>query len=134
MTSSTLLRVAALVALLQFAGHAALFVRSKPTHGPTEVAVVQAMKDHRFDFGGSVRSYWEMYFGYGLEAAGVCLVEAILFWQLAGITASTSLVTVRPIVVLGLVANIAHAVLVLRYFFLVPLVPDLMIAGLLGWV
>src|SRR5438067_1711044 len=108
MTSSTLLRMAALVALLQFAGHVTLFVRSKPTHGPAEVAVVQAMKDHRFDFGGSLRSYWQMYFGYGLEAAGVCLVEAILLWQLAGIAAATSLATVRPIMILCLVANIAH--------------------------
>src|SRR5437763_1527662 len=114
MTAPTLLRLAALVALLQFAGHATLFVRSKPTHGEQEVAVVQAMQDNRFDFGGAVRSYWQMYFGYGLEAAGVCLVEAVLFWQLAGIATTASLATVRPIVLLGIVANIAHALLVMR--------------------
>src|SRR2546426_9055191 len=83
MTTSTLLRVTAVVALLQFFGHAALFVRAQPTHGDAEVTVVAAMKAHRFNFGGSMRSYWDMYYGYGLEAAFICLVEAILFWQLA---------------------------------------------------
>jgi len=31
------------------------------------------------------------------------------------------------------VANVAHAILVTRYFFLVPLVPDILIALLLAW-
>src|SRR2546427_9153063 len=95
MTTSTLLRVTAVVALLQFFGHAALFVRAQPTHGDAEVTVVAAMKAHRFNFGGSMRSYWDMYFGYGLEAAFICLVEAILFWQLATIAGTTPAI-VRP--------------------------------------
>src|SRR2546427_7614596 len=72
MTTSTLLRVTAVIALLQFFGHAALFVRARPTHGDAEVTVVAAMKAHRFNFGGSMRSYWDMYFGYGLQAAFIC--------------------------------------------------------------
>jgi hypothetical protein len=72
-----------------------------------------------------------MYFGYGLEAAFICLVEAILFWQLAAI-AGTAPAMVRPIVALFLMANIAHAILVTRYFFRVPLVPDALIALLLA--
>jgi hypothetical protein len=133
MTSSSLLRVTAIVALLQFAAHGALFVRAKPTHGPGEIAVVQAMKDHQFDFGGAKRSYWDMYFGYGLEAAFICLVEAILFWQLAGI-ATVAPAAVKLIAGLFLAANLAHAFLITRYFFVVPLVPDVLIAGLLGWI
>lgn len=132
MTSSTVLRIAAVVALIQFAGHGALFLRSKPSHGPAEVAVVNAMKENRFNFGGATRSYWDMYFGYGLEAAAVCLVEAILLWQLAGIARAAPGI-IRPIVALVLVSNLAHAVLVLRYFFLVPLVPDVLISALLAW-
>ena len=132
MTTSTLLRVTAGVALLQFFGHAALFVRAEPIHGEAEVALVAAMKAHRFNFGGSMRSYWDMYFGYGLEAALICLVEAILFWQLASIAGKAPQM-VRPIVALFLVANVGHAVLETRYFFLVPLIPDLVIALLLAW-
>lgn len=130
MTPSTLLRIAAVVAVLQFVGHGALFLRAKPTHGPAEVAVVKAMKENRFNFGGSTRSYWDMYFGYGLEAAAVCLVEAILLWQLAAVIRVTP-DSVKPIIALVLVANLAHIVLVLRYFFLVPLVPDVVISALL---
>ena len=130
MTTSTALRAAAVVALLQFIAHTAFFLRAKPTHGDAEVAVVAAMKAHHFDFGGSMRSYWDMYFGYGIEAAFVCLVEAILFWQLAGIASATPSI-LRPIIILFLAANIGHALLVLRYFFLVPVVPDLVISVLL---
>jgi hypothetical protein len=133
MTASTLLRASAVVALLQFVAHGVLFVRTKPTHGDAEVAVLAAMKANRFDFGGSMRSYWDMYFGYGLEAAFICLVEAILLWLLANV-AVTAPAVVRPIIMLFLVANVAHAILVTRYFFLVPLVPDILIALLLAWI
>jgi hypothetical protein len=131
MTTSSLLRAAALVALLQFAAHGIMFVRAKPTHGEIEVSVVQTMRDHRFDFGRSNRSYWDMYFGYGLEAAFICLVEAILFWLLSAAAVGNPAV-VKPIIILFLAANIGHAFLVMRYFFLVPLIPDLLIAGLLA--
>ena len=73
-----------------------------------------------------------MYFGYGIEAACVCLVEAILFWQLAGAaTGNTSLI--RSVAGLFAVANLAHIVVLARYFaFPVPMVFDgLIAAGLL---
>src|SRR3989475_7752447 len=76
MTTSTLLRVTAVIALLQFFGHAALFVRARPTHGDAEVTVVAAMKAHRFNFGGSMRRYWGKYFGYGPRAPLICLRAA----------------------------------------------------------
>src|SRR5258708_12558210 len=96
MTATTFLRIAAIVALLQFAAHTSLIIFSSPKHGPEEVAVVQAMKSHRFNFLGSQRSYWDFYFGYALEAAFICLIEAVLFWQFAG-GASTSPLLLPPI-------------------------------------
>src|SRR6266849_1006727 len=132
MTASLLLRILAVVALLQFIGHGALFVRARPVHGPEEVAIVEAMRSRAFKFAAAPRSYWVMYFGYGLEAAFICLVEALLFWQLATIAGTTPAI-VRPTIALFLVANVAHAILVMRYFFLVPLVPDILIALLLAW-
>ena len=104
MTANLLLRIVAVVAFLQFVGHGAMFVRARPTHGPDEVAVVDAMRAHTFAFAASPRSYWDMYFGYGLEAAVVCLVEAVLFWQLAG-AASTAPALVRSIALLFAAAN-----------------------------
>ena len=127
-STPTLLRVAAVVALLQFFGHTALFLRAKPTHGDAEVAVVTAMRAHRFSFGGSLRSYWDMYFGYGLEAAFICLVEALLFWLLAA-APPADIALVRSIAALFAVANVAHCVMLVRYFaFPVPMLFDTLIA------
>jgi hypothetical protein len=68
MKPTMLLRIASIVALLQFAAHTLLLVFGAPTHGPEEIAVVEAMKSHHFDFMGLTRSYWDFYFGYGLFA------------------------------------------------------------------
>ena len=129
---TVLLRIASGVALVQFAAHTFLFAFSSPKHGPQETAVIETMKAHRFDFLGSLRSYWDFYFGYGLEAAFFCLVEAVLFWQLATIAKSAPLV-VRPIVALFFLANIGHAILAWKYFFITPIIPDVLIAGCLAF-
>ena len=74
-----------------------------------------------------------MYFGYGLIAGGVCLVEAVLLWQLARIAAVNPALP-RPILALLVLANIAHVLLVARYFmFVIPMVFDVLIAALLAW-
>ncbi len=128
MTSTLLLRLVAVVALLQFIGHGTLFVRARPTHGPDEVAIVEAMRSHAFTFASAPRTYWDMYVGYGLEAAFVCLVEAVLFWQLAG-AAPGSGALVRSVAGLFAVANLAHIAMLVRYFaFPLPMVFDGIIA------
>ena len=88
------------------------------------------MKSGRF-FAGATRSYWDLYFRYGLIAAGVCVVEAILLWELGRVVRADPL-SIRPIVALLVVANVGHALLVARYFvFVVPIVFDVLIAALL---
>lgn len=131
MTAAAWLRVAAVLAFLQFVAHAGMFISAKPRNGPSEVAVVEAMKTHRFSFAGARRSYWDMYFGYGLLAAAFCLVESILFLQLAGGTAEARPL-VRSIALLFAAANVAHIGLVARYFFFVPAVADALIAAALA--
>jgi hypothetical protein len=69
-----------------------------------------------------------MYVGYGLEAAAVCLVEAVLFWQLAA-SAGSDAALVRSIAMLFAVGNVAHFVMLWRYFaFPLPMVFDAIIA------
>lgn len=126
-----LLRGASVLAFLQGTAHALMFVSASPKHGPDEIAVLETMKGHRFDFLGSSRSYWDFYFGYGLFAAFNCFVEAVLFWQLATL-ASTLPSRTRPIVALFCFANLAYATLCWRYFFITPIVPDLALALCLG--
>ena len=128
MTSGLLLRIVSLVALLQFIGHGTMFVRARPNHGPEEVAVVNAMRSHAFTFAVAPRTYWDMYFGYGLEAAFVCLVEAALFWLVAA-TAAENRAVVQSVAGLFAIANVAHVIMLVRYFaFPVPMVFDALIA------
>ena len=128
MSVSLLLRALAIVAVIQFAGHGGLFVLSRPTHGVDEVAVVNAMREHAFMFAAAPRTYWDMYFGYGLEAAFVCLLEAVLFWMVAGAPAGSASL-VRSIAVLFAVWNLAHFVMLMRYFaFPLPMVFDGLLA------
>jgi hypothetical protein len=131
-TPAKILALAAGLALLQASAHALLFVSAHPRHGPEEVAVVEAMKAHYFTFGDFARSYWDFYFGSGLLAALNVFVEAALLWQLA-VLARADAHRLRPIVALLALANVAHAALCLRYFFLTPVVADLVIALCLAW-
>ena len=129
--TTTLLRIAAALAAFQGLAHGAFFVSAKP-RSDAEAAVVAAMKTSRF-FGGGTRGYWDLYFGYGLIAAAVCLVEAIVLWQLARI-APLQPALVRPIILTIAVANVVHALLVWRYFaFPIPIVFDVLVAACLSW-
>ena len=124
------IRAASVAALVQGSAHLALFVSARPKHGPAEEAVVAAMQDNRFDFGGGSHSYWDMYFGYGLEAAGVVLFEALILWLLVRPFRADPRGT-APILAVLVLANLAHAALVLRYFFPLPALFDGLVAGLL---
>jgi uncharacterized membrane protein YhaH (DUF805 family) len=119
MKISTLFRIAAVVALVQFIGHTSLFLTYKPMHGPDETAVVQAMQTHYFSFSGYVRSYWDMYFGYGLFSAFNCLIEALLLWFIAPFADSPAR-RILPVAATFLVANVGYTTLIARYFFALP--------------
>ncbi len=127
MNTTVLLYIAAALALVQYIAHAFLFLRAKPSHGQDEIDVVTAMKSHRWNFSGFSRSYWDFYFGYGLLAILWGIIEIFLLWQLAGI-AGISSVSITAFLILLLAANIGHAILTLRYFFLVPAIFDFLIA------
>jgi hypothetical protein len=86
------------------------------------------MRSRAFRFAAAPRTYWDMYFGYGLEAAFVCLIEAVLFWLMSGASLGDSAL-VRSVAILFAVANIAHGIMVARYFaFPVPILFDALIA------
>src|SRR5215470_5460360 len=131
MKTPALLKLTSVLAFVQFCAHTAMFVTYAPVHGAEEAAVVETMKTHFFRFSGAPRSYWGFYFGYGLMSAMNCLIEAVLFWQLAAI-ATKAPRAIRPIAALFLVANVAHFILVRVYFFPLPGYFDLAIAALLG--
>ena len=61
----------------------------------------------------------------------VVFAEAILFWQLAGAPAEARSL-VRAVALLFLAFNVVHALLASKYFFVTPIVPDVLIALCLG--
>ena len=116
---------------MQGLAHGSLILSAKPTHGPAEQMVVDTMKQYVFDFSGAHRSYWDLYLGYALLAAGTCLAEAALLWLVAPM-ASEVPQRLRQLVWLIVFANVAHAWMVVRFFFFVPLVPDVLVIALLA--
>lgn len=121
MNTTAFLRLASILALLACLGHTYLFVSYVPVHGPDEIAVVTAMKIHRFSFGGFVHSYWELYFGYGLFVSIGCLVESVLFWQLAD-AAKRNALSIRPLLLPLIFGEAGYSVLMMKYFFIIPIV------------
>jgi hypothetical protein len=124
MTAANLLRIASLFALVQYSAHALLFLTRTLGRSPNPIALIAASSAH---------SYWDFYFGYGLLAILSGVVEIILLWQLASI-AKKHAGAIRPVVALFIMANLAHAFVVWRYFSLAaPIVFDLVIAMLLAF-
>ena len=131
MKASIFLRIASVGALANAAGHAALFMSYRPSHGPAETAVVAAMKANFFSFGGFMHSYWDLYFGYGLFVLVSSLVEAAILWQLAGLAGNRAIST-RPMIAALLLGEVGSAWLMWRYFFLIPIVSHTLLALLLA--
>jgi hypothetical protein len=75
-----------------------------------------------------MRSFWDFYRGMGLGATISLTAEAILFWQLASL-AKTDAQRLRPIMATFLVAYSVFAVNSYTYFFLGPVIAEIMIAA-----
>lgn len=133
MSASTILHIAAGLAVIQYAAHAFLFTTAKPRHGPEEVSVVEAMKSGHFKFGIRANSYWDMYFGYGLLVVLTGIAEVAFLWLIASLAASGA-PAVKPMISVLLAFNVLHAGLVWKYFsFPAPVIFDGLIAACLAW-
>ncbi|PYX34185.1 MAG: hypothetical protein DMG80_03120 [Acidobacteria bacterium] len=130
MKSSTFLRIASLITFFYFAGHTAS-IPWTPAVGPGEASVLEAMKAHSFNVLGSNRTYWDLYFGFGVIISGYLLVQAVVLWQL-GSLAKREPAQVRAIVASFLVAFIVNAFLSWKYFFVIPLINAILISVCLG--
>jgi hypothetical protein len=106
-------------------------VFGKPQHGAEEIAVIETMKAHQFEFMGSMRGYWDFFFGYGLSLTVSLLIQAILFWRLGSIVKTTP-AAVRPIVGLFCVNYLLLSVIAFKYFFIGPGVLELLMAACLA--
>jgi hypothetical protein len=132
MRPSLFLRAASILTLLHSIGHTVggvFGVDADPT--PEEATALGAMKSHRFEVMGSMRSLWDFFFGWGLIISISLLVQAVLFWQLASL-ANKGMREIRPIVAGFFLGYIGFAILSWNYFFIVPTVNEVLIAICLG--
>ena len=131
MKTTLYLRIASVLAIIHAALHTIGGVLSKPNNGAREIAVIDAMKSQSFNVMGSMRTYWDFFYGYGWLLGLALLVEGILFWQLATI-AKTNAAPIRPIIMLFCLNFIVTTALAWRYFFIAPAVTEILIAAFLA--
>lgn len=120
MKRSTWLRISAAVTLLYAIGHTAGFPWT-PVRSGNAPAVIDAMKTVSIVVGGTTRTYWDFYQGFGLAISGFLAVQAVILWQLASL-ARAGVQRARGITAVVLGGFIYNAVLVGLFFFVQPLV------------
>ena len=125
------LRIASILAIIHAILHTIGGVLSKPNNGAPEIAIIDAMKSRSFNVMGSMRTYWDFFYGYGWILGITLLVQGILFWQLATI-AKTNAAPIRPIMLLFCINFVATTILAWKYFFIAPAVTEILIAAFLA--
>jgi hypothetical protein len=127
MNSALFLRIASVLTFIHCALHTIGGVFGKPKHGVEEIAVIETMKGHAFNVMGSMRTYWDFFFGYGLFVTLNLLLQAILFWALASYV-KTSAGLVRVVALLFFFNYALMSMISFRYFFMAPGVVEVLIA------
>jgi hypothetical protein len=126
-----LLRAASALTFIHAFFHTTGGLLKAPAHGAPEIAVLSAMKTSQFDFMGSMRSYWDFYFGFGLFVTLGLVLQAVLLWQLAALADKVPAVA-RPLLGTLLASFVIAIGLSWRYFFVAPLVTEGIIAALIA--
>ncbi len=124
------LRIASVLTLIHAALHTFGGVFGGVAAGAQQAAVT-AMKTNEFLALGAMRSYWEFYRGMGLAVSVTLTAEGVVFWQLGSMMRSDG-ARLRPILATFLVAYLALAVNSYLYFFLAPVITEILIALCLG--
>jgi len=130
MKTSVYLRIASVLTLIHAILHTVGGVFGKPVPG-TAAMVVATMQANRFRVFGVTRSYADFYLGLGLGITIFLLVGAVLMWQMAGL-ARTDAARLRPMMATLMVGFLAFAVNSCLYFFLAPVIVEVLIALCLG--
>ena len=131
MNPKLLLRASAVVTFVHAMLNTFVGLLSGTSKNHEEVLLLNAMKALHFDALGSLRTYWDFYFGFGLFLTFNLLLLAVLMWQLSSV-AKAQPAMARPFIGMLCIAFLAFAILSWLYFFIAPVVIELVIALLLG--
>jgi len=124
------LRIASVSALVQAVLHTIGGVFGKPGPGAAQAAVL-AMQSNSFMVVGHPRTYFDFYIGFGLAITIFLAIGAGVFWQLSSL-AKNGTYRLRPIIATFLVGYLALVVDAQAYFFIGPVICDVLIALCLG--
>ncbi len=130
MNSTIYLRIASILTLVHSVLHTIGGVFGKPLPGVAAM-VAATMQANRFQVFGVIRSYADFYFGCGLGLTLFFTVDALVFWLL-GSLARTEAARLRPILAVFLLGYLALAVNSNFYFFVGPVIVEVLIALSLG--
>ena len=123
----TWLRIAAVLQALGTVGHNLATLSTKPTHGPQEQAVFDAMRGFQFNMMGSMRSTWDFYRGYQFSTTVTFVLIVVLLWLLSNMSRSAPR-EARPLVLALLIAQLFNVVIAWEFFFAGPAVVGGLIA------
>jgi hypothetical protein len=129
MTSARLLRIAAVIFVLFAIGHWFFSPWAIGVRGQALDTLSTAAKAD-FPVFGFQRSYWDFHVGFGHMVGVTFLMEAALLWLLANTAAGAS--SIRSLLGVLAVANVAIAGLQVEYFFWPPIILSLLAAGVLA--
>ncbi len=130
MNTKVFLRLASVLTLIHAILHTIGGVFGKPMPGVASM-VATTMQANPFPVLGVVRSYAQFYRGFGLGITIFLTVDALVFWML-GSLAATEGARLRPILWVFMLGYLAFAVNSYLYFFLGPVIAELLIALCLG--
>jgi hypothetical protein len=123
------LRVASVLTLIHAVLHTIGGVFGHIDPGAASVAV-EAMKVNTFPLMGHTRSFWDFYRGMGIGVSISLTVEGVAFWLL-GSLARHDAARLRPILATFTVGYLALSVNSYTYFFLGPVIAEILIAACL---
>ena len=110
------LRIAAALQALGTLGHNLETLSTKPTHGPQEQAVFDAMRRFQFTVMGSARSTWDFYRGYQFSTTVTFLLIIGLLWILSNMSRRAPR-EAKPLVLALLVAQLCNVAIAGIFFF-----------------
>ena len=117
MTTTILLRIAAIISLLFTAGHTLGGLKRWSPMGENEV--LNAMSTVRFETMGVSRTYLDFFVGFGWSLSVAMLLQSALLWQMASL-ARTDATQVRPMIAMFALAALASGIIAWRFIFPVP--------------
>jgi hypothetical protein len=130
MNASIFLRLASIISFFYCVGHTSGYPWA-PAAGESEMAVIASMKSHQFDLVGTMRSFWDLYIGFGLVVSGFMLAIAVALWQIASLS-KRGVHGIRPMILTFLIGFVVNTIFEIRFFFVIPIVMAAAISVLLG--